>query len=328
MHKIAIEFIAPFRVYLPDCFFVVNLDGQSVEIKSIPVPPRKLQSGVQVHGSNIEIQHDIFGFAGRTKFCLILDETVEVSSSDWKRSVADRDKEILSKGIKFVNRLLEVYRNCDKNSLGQASFHIVPLVRADLSSIRIVVVDSELNEYPSFVVTWPTFHSVGMGKATQRDANIEGEIRRVLESGEPIPIERELISSARNHLWRGIYRLVPVEANTSFESFVPMAIMLIDPSVNISELPNLYSKILKLQEVLNARLNGSSKKGVSWFSSPANGWKTLIESNISRWYNDCYILRNRVIHEGYNAVTEQEATDSLGSMITAKHYIQTEINRI
>lgn len=328
MHKIAIEFIAPFRVYLPDCFFVINLDGQAAEVKPIPVPPRQLNSGVQVHGSNIEIQHDIFGFAGRTKFCLILDETVDVSSSDWKRSVVDRDKEILNKGIKFVNRLLEVYRNCDRNSLGQESFHVVPLVRADLSSIRIVVVDSQLNEHPNFVITWPTFHSVGMGTATQRDANVEGEIRRVLESEEPIPIERELISSAKNHLWRGIYRLVPIEANTAFESFVPMAIMLIDPSVNISELPTLYSKFLKLQEVLNAKLIGSSQTGVSWFSSPANGWQTLIESNISRWHSDCYIFRNRVIHEGYNRVTEQEATGALESMIVAKQYIQTEIDRL
>ncbi len=328
MYRIAIDFIAPFRVYLPDCFLVVNLNGQKADVKAIPVPPRQLESGVQVHGYNIEISHDIFGFAGRTKFCLILHETVNISDADWKRSVANRDKEILHKGILFTNRLLEVYRSIDRNRLGEESFHVIPLVRADLSNIRIVVVDNDLNELPNFVITWPTFQRVGMGEAIQRDANIEEEIRRVLQSGEQIPVERELINSAKNNLWRGIYQLVPIEANTAFESFVPMAIAQIDPSVNTEELPNLYSKLLKLQDVLNDKLTSLNHAGVSWFSSPANGWQTLVESNISQWHSDCYIIRHKVIHQGYNEVSEQEAKSAVESMIAAKQYIQTEIDRI
>ncbi|MGK7914694.1 MAG: hypothetical protein AB4038_03995 [Prochloraceae cyanobacterium] len=174
----------------------------------------------------------------------------------------------------------------------------------------------------------PTFYRVGMGTATQRDANVVAEIKHVLQSGVSIPVERELISSARNHLWRSIYRLVPIEANTAFESFVPMAITRIDPSVNISQLRDLYRKLLKLQEVLNTRLIGVNQTDVSWFSSLEGGWSTLIESNISRWYRDCYSLRNRVIHEGYNGVTAQEAKSALESMIAAKEYIQTEMDRL
>jgi hypothetical protein len=101
----------------------------------------------------VEILHDIFGYAGRTKFCLILDEEVDISSNEWRNAIANRDHEILVLAIAFTNRLLEVYRDRDKNGIGEDSFHIIPLVRADLSKIRIVVVDDDLNEFADFAIS-------------------------------------------------------------------------------------------------------------------------------------------------------------------------------
>jgi hypothetical protein len=153
-------------------------------------------------------------------------------------------------------------------------------------------------------------------------ANIEA----LLTSGDVIPIQRELISSAQNHLWRGVYRLVPVEVNTAFESFVPEMITKIDPTVNIVPLRDLYSKILKLQEVLSTALSATGT--ASWFSAPSGGWRTLTDQKLAAWYSDCYLLRNRVIHEGYSTVTQSEAQASLDSMLIARKYIEDQTNRI
>lgn len=328
MHRIAVEFIAPFRIYLPDRFFTVTTDAGTAEVKAIPLPPESHAGGVGVHGARVEISHDLFGYAGRTKFCLVLDEEVDVSVQDWKSKIASRDHVIRDLAIRYANRVIEVYRDRDRNGLGEESFHVVPLVRGDLNRIRICVVDEHLHEYPNFVITWPTFASVGMGTSVERDSAVIADIETVLKSGDPIPIQRELVSSAQNHLWRSVYRLVPVEANTAFESFVPEMIARIDPTVSITGLKNLYSKLLKLEDIISTALSAVSIGTISWFSAPSGGWKTLTDQKLAAWYSDCYLVRNRIIHEGYSTVTRNEAQASLDTMLIARQYIEDEANRI
>jgi hypothetical protein len=328
MHHIAVEFVAPFRIYLPDRFFTVTTGDGAAEVKAIPLPPQRHDGGVGVHGARVEIPHDLFGYAGRTKFCLILDEEVDISSHNWKSEIANRDHAIRDLGIRYANRVLEVYRDRDRDGLGEESFHVVPLVRADLSRIRICVVDEHLNEYPDFVITWPTFSAVGTGGAVDRDAAVIADIDAMLKSGDAIPVQRELVSSAQNHLWRSVYRLVPVEANTAFESFIPEMITKIDPAANITPLQDLYSKLFKLQDVLSTALSAAGLGTVSWFSAPSGGWKTLTDQKLAAWHSDCYLLRNRVIHEGYSAVTQSEAQASLDAMLVARQYIEDEAKRI
>lgn len=161
-----------------------------------------------------------------------------------------------------------------------------------------------------------------------RDAAVIADIDAMLKSGDAIPVQRELVSSAQNHLWRGVYRLVPVEANTAFESFVPEMITKIDPTANITPLQDLYSKLLKLQEVLSTALSAAGLETVSWFSAPSGGWKTLIAQKLVAWHSDCYLLRNRVIYEGYSTVTQSEAQASLDAMLVARQYIEDEAKRI
>ena len=285
MHRIAVEFNAPFRIYLPDRFFKVTTGDGTAEVKAIPLPPLDHAGGVGVHGTRVEIRHDLFGYAGRTKFCIVFDEEVDISQHDWKSEIANRDHGIRDIAIRYANRVLEVYRDRDRNGLEEESFHVVSLVRGDLSRIRICVVDEYLNEQSNFVITWPTFSSVGTGACVDRDATVIANIEALLTSGDVIPIQRELISSAQNHLWRGVYRLVPVEVNTAFESFVPEMITKIDPTVNIVPLRDLYSKILKLQEVLSTALSATGT--ASWFSAPSGGWRTLTDQKLAAWDSDC-----------------------------------------
>lgn len=325
--KPGIEFIAPFRIYLPEEFFEVSFEGKTSVVKPSPLPPI-YTIGTQPHGSNIEISHDIFGYAGRTHFSVVLDEEIEIKSDNWKNEFLENEGRFINLAITFVNRMLEIYRDQDRNNLDEKSFHIIPLVKTDIYDIRLFAIDENLKEVDGFVVRKPSFHRVGFGNAVHRKPEITAEIKKWLKDGISLPIYRELMNSSLNYIWRGQYRLVPVEANTALESFIPEIIYLLNPNINRSELGNLYDKLLKLEGVLSTLLLNSGFDSLSWFSKPSDGWKTLVQSELKEWYDDCYSIRNRVIHEGYNKVTRQEAEKAYKAALSAINYIQLEIRKI
>ena len=77
-HHPAVEFVAPYRIYVPDRFFTVQIDNGAARVKAVPLPPIQSVGASQVHGSNVEIIHDVFGFAGRTQFFVVLDQRVDI----------------------------------------------------------------------------------------------------------------------------------------------------------------------------------------------------------------------------------------------------------
>ncbi len=109
MIKPGIEFIAPFRIYLPEEFYEIALEGKMHLVKPVALPPVKIDEGTQVHGKNIEISHDIFGYAGRTKFSVIIDEDVDIKSGSWKQDFCDNESSFIDAAIFAVNRMLDVY---------------------------------------------------------------------------------------------------------------------------------------------------------------------------------------------------------------------------
>jgi hypothetical protein len=120
---------------------------------------------------------------------------------EWQQVICQRDQELVEAALGVVNRLLAVYRDQDINKIGVSSFQVIELVRGDLSDISLVVVDDELRQITDFSITWPGFHSMGLGSAVERDSSVIQAIRGYLASGTEITIERELLTSARNHLW-------------------------------------------------------------------------------------------------------------------------------
>jgi len=326
MIRPGVEFIAPFRIYITEKFFTVKIESGNSLVKPIAIPPIGTEEGV--HGRQIEISHDIYGFAGRTKFSIILDCEIDVESANWKQAFSDKEAVFIDLAILSVNRMLEVYRDQDRNDLNEKSFHVIPLVRTDLSDIRLVAVDDSFTEVQGFSIRRPSFHRVGFGSAVERRPEIIDVIQDLLQTGSPIPVYRELLSSALNYIWRGFYRLVPVEANTAFESFVPEIIHLLDPTVNRNEYSGIYEKLLKLEEVLSSSLSQAGKSNVIWFAKPPNGWKTLNHQELNKWYNTCYLLRNRVIHEGYNKVARVEAIQSYEGALAGIIYIQSEVRKV
>lgn len=310
-HHPAVAFVAPYRLYLPVEFFDVLVDEQLARVKAVPLPPVATEGAAQVHGSNVEINHDIFGFAGRTQFYVVLSEEIEISSAEWKQIVCKRDREFVEAALGVVNRLLTVYRDQDVNKIGVSSFHVIELVLGDLSNISLVVVDEELRQISDFAVTWPGFHSMGFGGAVERDSLVVQAIRGYLANGTEIPIERELLTSARNHLWRRQLRLVPLEANTAFESYSFSALLRASPATQLPDTSDLLRKLQELEAVFSKAATVKSIHFSRWFDPAIPGWRGLEDPVLMQWHINCYKLRNRVIHRGYNGVTAAEAKAAL-----------------
>ena len=80
MLRPGVSFIVPFRVYMPENFYEVKVDNRLFSIKPQALTPVKTAQGVEVHGANVEFSHDIFGYAGRTLFYVILDHQIEIKT--------------------------------------------------------------------------------------------------------------------------------------------------------------------------------------------------------------------------------------------------------
>lgn len=322
MHTLAVQFVAPYRIYVPDQFFTVKTDSGSVRVKAVPFPPIQSAGSTQVHGSNVEIIHDIFGFGGRTQFFVVLDQTVDLTDIAWKKKICDQDHATVAAALRAVNRVLEVYRDQDINRIGVRSFHALPLVRGDLSDISLVVVNDALDQVPDFSITWPGFRTMGFGESVVRDVNIASNIETHLKENIAVPIHRELMSSAQNYLWRGQYRLVPVEVNTAFETFSLSALLRIDPHNALPDTSDVYTKLTSLQTAISVVAQHNGQPPVVWFDSSIPGWKGLLNPELLQWHADCYALRNKVIHRGYNSVQKSEAKASIDATIGAMKYIE------
>lgn len=322
MNRPAIAFTAPYRVYLPDEFFDVLTSAGVARVKALPLPPISTSSTSQVKGSNVEIEHDIFGFAGRTRFCVVLSKAIDTSQPEWKQAVCAEDHAFVTASLDAVNRLLAVYRDHDINGVGRQSFHIIELIREDLSDIQLVVVDEDLHQVSDLTITWPGFRSMGFGSSVNRSSDVIAAIRADLASNTPIPIERELLTSAQNHLWRRQLRLVPIEANTAFESFSLEILKQIDPSTTLPDTSDIYTKLVAIEKAV--RLTSAAKsQAVNWFDTTTPGWKGLLNKELLDWHSNCYDLRNRVIHRGYNAVQTLEAKIALDSTVTAMEFLKS-----
>ncbi|MBC7705453.1 MAG: hypothetical protein H7274_16090 [Rhodoferax sp.] len=247
----------------------------------------------------------------------------------WTDAMFVKEAEFVGAALAVVNRFLAVYRDKDKDSLGRPAFHVIELVEADLTDIQIVVSDETGNRFGEFAT-----HRVGpqtvmsFGQAISRPDDVVNGIRDALASNTPIPLERELVMSAWNHIWRNQLRLAVIEGNAAFESFVSSALSTAFPSVSISERTELSSKLQLIDSELAKEAAANGKAFSPWFSAGQQGWKALANPELNAWYSECYDLRNKVIHRGYTQVTRPEATKSVQTAVAAINHITSEVLRI
>lgn len=166
---------------------------------------------------------------------------------------------------------------------------------------------------------------MGFGSATDRSPDVVAAIRTDLASNATIPIERELLTLARNHLWRHQFRLVPVEANTAFESFALDALKRIDPATTIPDTSDVYAKLRALEKAMGLASVAKARPFTLWFDASIPGWTGLQNGELRSWHDGCYDLRNKVIHRGYSAVQPVEAKTALESTVAAIEFIEFNV---
>lgn len=146
----------------------------------------------------------------------------------------------------------------------------------------------------------------------KRPPEIHIRIRDMLTEGTTIPTYTSLMLDSQNSIRFGRYHLAVVEAQTAFESFFYTFVRhelvrksLITPILQTElDKPGLKSKIKK---------SVSGKTGVDKLehfsylvtTPPCSFAKGVTEHD--NWFNQTYSLRNQVIHEGKNDVTQKEA---------------------
>ncbi|WP_459482092.1 hypothetical protein [Clostridium saccharoperbutylacetonicum] len=324
MAFVCVEFIIPFRIYLPEKFYKVNLKGRFFNVKPIPIVPESVSDGVNFCGKDLELNHDIFGYAGRTKFIIILDYKLSQNSENDKNFFFDNEQCFLDESISAVNRVLEVYGDMDRNNMNEKSFHIIPIVKYDLNTLRIILVDENFDKIEGISIFKPVSSTISLNDVVERKKDVIDDIEQILLEGTIIPIYRILINSSLNYIWRGVYRLVPVESNTAFESFIPEVTKIFNKNYEYGENDGLLKKLKDLEVVINKKLEENKYDSISWFdySGNKNGWNSLIEPNLLEWKHKCYELRKKVIHEGFNEVSRTEAIEAHNASCNAIKYIQ------
>ena len=71
MHHPSVSFYAPYRVYVPERWFTVNIPPVSAVLFAAATPPGLTPGGVRLGDGNVEVAHDIFGFGGRMRYTVI-----------------------------------------------------------------------------------------------------------------------------------------------------------------------------------------------------------------------------------------------------------------
>lgn len=316
-----ISFVIPYALYLPDDVYPVNLKGEVIHVRTFFLPAGPQPDSIHIAGPNVELLNDVFGYAGKTKF-----EFLFVNRPTSQAYLSDEEeKELLQDSLNVCNRIIEVYRAYDRNSLGLYSFHVIPLAIHDLSMKTFGLANENFNIKPDSKVVRPLRNTVAVGpEAVRRSDDILKEIKAKLLAGDPIRLETLLLRSAQNHFWRSEYWIVPIEMNTAFETVITRvlrkAMQLLGKACPIPDA--FFDRLVHTQKYVNQLRQKNELEEIQWLDNNSSGWRNFRACpEIMAWKTRCYELRCRVVHEAYLDVTEEEAKASIHVSVQAIEYI-------
>ncbi|MDK2788821.1 MAG: hypothetical protein PWP07_2066 [Epulopiscium sp.] len=316
-----VSFVIPYALYLPDDVYPVNLNKEVIHVRTSFLPFLPQPDGVQISGPNVELFNDVFGYAGKTKleFLFVARPTNQTYLTN------EEEKKLLEDGIKVCNRIIEVYRVFDRNSLGIYSFHVIPLTAHDLSMKTFGLADENFNLKPESKVVKPLRNTVAVGaEVVKRSEDVIKNIKEKLISGESLPLEILLLRSAQNHLWRSEYWQVPLEMNIAFETVVTNLLIKTMKLLNdMRPIPEaFFDRLVHTQKYVNRWRRENGLDEIQWLDAKCKGWKYFKACpEIMAWKIKCYELRCRVVHEGYLNVTKEEANNSIQAAFEAIQYL-------
>lgn len=134
------------------------------------------------------------------------------------------------------------------------------------------------------------------------------EIQRMLDGKEQVPLYEELVMRARGLFEERNARMSVIEIQTAFEVFAKGAV-----AVYYSQ-PENIGKIKDVNE-----LNFADIHKIHLGRATGKRFEPG-QSDHDRWHSDTYLLRNRVIHQGYVPSLE-EALDAVLAVEYALEYL-------
>lgn len=307
-----VSFVIPYALYLPDSIYPVKFKAaEVVHVRTSFLPSGPQPDGVHISGPNIELLNDVFGYAGKTKL-----EFLFISRPMTQPYLSVKEEQrLLQDALSVCNRVIDVYRAYDRNSLGLYSFHVIRLAEHDLSMKVCGLADENMNVEPESKVVKPLRNTVAVGPdAVRRSEDIISEIRDTLLIGNPIPLETLLLRSAQNHLWRSEYWFVPLEMTTAFEIVVTNILRNTMELLNESHgIPGrFFDRLVWTQKYINKARERKGLTKIKLLDDRCSGWRNFKACpELTTWKKGCYELRNRVVHEAYLDVTKAEAENAM-----------------
>ncbi|MDO6448993.1 hypothetical protein [Oceanobacillus profundus] len=138
----------------------------------------------------------------------------------------------------------------------------------------------------------------------------------VKDNINPFILSQELMLTAKRNFKQGFYKEAVLNAQTSIETFLRT---IIKECLKIEGLNS--EEINEFQESTNfitmVKRDFSKRIGGSWDI-------TNIRKDVGRWYKDCYSLRNKIIHSGYNA-SFTEADNALDVAFRLRMFVYNRI---
>ena len=309
--QIFIELELPFCLYMKDDWYrVVVLDGAPAEpfhihLSKFRRDKEKIEYTTFYGAEQIErgeLWRDKHGTFRRNRALVVLPSSIRTFKNRDAFWVENAET-ICEYAVKAVNCLVEVYRYVTQD-------YYIPFVnQEEVANVFYVglgtLTDGEIEVH----------YRNQMGYDARLTNTLPDyphetciEIQRMLDGKEQIPLYEELVMRARGLFEEGNARMSVVEIQTAFEVFAIGA---------VAVYYNKPENISKIKDV--SKLDFASVSKIHLGRAIGKRFEPG-QYNYDRWHSDTYLLRNKVVHQGY-VPSLKEALDAVLAVENALDYL-------
>lgn len=312
----ALQCELPFCLYMDDGLYQLISDKEpgAIQIWRKPryltveeLPFNKMGVIANIDPLNCEMKGDRFGHVAYSELVVYMPS----------RESTVQSQSMFGQAVKYVNRLIEVYRTVT------GEFWIQPISTADLVVTQCRHCDEYGKQVPGLVYGAPLrVPGLSIGgpvpviasgaAAIKRSPEIHLRIRQMMEQDIRIPTYTSLMLNALSSIRFGRFPSAIVESQTAFENFFY--------TFTKYELLRKKCMTLTLQDELDKGLitrpigkGVAGRKGMdklAYFSqlvtTPSRSFANGVTEH-DNWFSQTYEMRNKIIHRGKDDVTQKQA---------------------
>jgi hypothetical protein len=301
IHYSIASFDLPFGIELPDDNYQVQLDEYSAIVHLRKVKRNGNIAGMPegVEFAPMSIESDRWGRLFYTTTRVILEYSTPIK---WEVLL---DDVCLDKAIRCIKRIIHVYRYVT------GTINMQSLSKADIFSHIVKHYDAQGNELPGMVFAIGGIMKFGGGHEPSIDDQHLMEIKKMLSNNQKISTVTDLLLDAReNHFFEN-FRVAVAEAETAFEVFIDRY------------LADKYRSRSRSEQEINLLLENTPFKNLlSDHIRQFVSFDYSTSTELAEWKNKSYLLRNKVVHDGY-APTAQESKDAIETVYKTIMYIKS-----